>query len=312
MVGGSVFPRQGEFDLVDKTLIYVAALLLLLGAGMLLRSDSSRRYRERVRNRMQLGEHGSEADPTLWQKLMAGVADRLAAGGVEPRPVYGWLLTIMVLLALAIGGFYQGMVGLLAAPPILLAVLYLLWSWRLSRRASELLDMLPGFLGHVLRALRSGTGIEQALESAVNDAEGISREVFERVLRQTRLGLTLDQALLRTADVYGLRELDMLALGLRVTQRYGGDLGQIMEQIVSLIRQRQQASAELRALTGETRLSAWILGLLPISIAAYILVVNPNYLDSVLATEGGRILLAGAVIWQILGLLVIRRMVRSV
>lgn len=279
---------------------------------MLLRSDSSRRYRERVRNRMQLGEHGSEADATLWQKLMAGVADRLAAGGVEPRPVYGWLLTIMVLLALAIGGFYQGMVGLLAAPPILLAVLYLLWSWRLSRRASELLDMLPGFLGHVLRALRSGTGIEQALESAVNDAEGISREVFERVLRQTRLGLTLDQALLRTADVYGLRELDMLALGLRVTQRYGGDLGQIMEQIVSLIRQRQQASAELRALTGETRLSAWILGLLPISIAAYILVVNPNYLDSVLATEGGRILLAGAVIWQILGLLVIRRMVRSV
>lgn len=297
---------------MDNTLILISAVCLLFGGVLLLRSDSGRDYRERVLGRLQPEQKDSASSVTLLQRFVSSMADRLAAAGVEPRPLYGWVLTVLVLLALAIGGQFQGLVGLLAAPPILLAGLYLVWSWRLSRRARQLLEMLPGFLGYVLRALRAGASIEQAFEAANRDTEGITREIFERVLRQTNLGLTLDEALLRTADLYGLRELDMLALGLRVTQRYGGDLGQIMEQIVNLIRQRQQARGELRAMTGETRLSAWILGVLPISLAAYIVIVNPTYLDSVMATEGGRIILAGAVVWQIFGLLLLRRMVSSV
>lgn len=297
---------------MDDALILFAAAFLFLGGVLLLRADPGRDYRERVRGRLQPEQKDPTSNAPLLQRIVAGMADRLAAAGIEPRPLYGWALTVIVLLALAIGGHFQGLAGLLAAPPILLAVLYLVWSWRLSRRAHQLLEVLPGFLGYVLRALRAGASIEQALEAANRDAEGITREIFERVLRQTSLGLTLDEALLRTADLYGLRELDMLALGLRVTQRYGGDLGQIMEQIVNLIRQRQQARGELRAMTGETRLSAWILGVLPISLAAYIVIVNPTYLDSVMATEGGRILLAGAVVWQIIGLLLLRRMVSKV
>jgi tight adherence protein B len=104
----------------------------------------------------------------------------------------------------------------------------------------------------------------------------------------------------------------MLSLTLRVSIEYGGGVRQTLAGIVTAIRQREQAQRELRAMTGETRLSAWILGALPVGVALYVSAVNPTYLDHLWSDPGGRSILWVSLALQVIGSLLLWRMVRSI
>jgi len=106
--------------------------------------------------------------------------------------------------------------------------------------------------------------------------------------------------------------LRILSLTVRVSQRYGGSVREVLGSIVTMIRQRERARREFRAMTGETRLSAIILGALPASIAVYVMIVNPEYLGRMMADPAGKMALCISGGLQVLGSLVLWRMVKSV
>jgi tight adherence protein B len=81
---------------------------------------------------------------------------------------------------------------------------------------------------------------------------------------------------------------------------------------VQMIRQRELAQRELAAMTGETRISAWVLSLTPISLAGYMMVMNPSYLQLMLQSPSGETLLFTALGFQVAGVLVLWRMLKSV
>ena len=136
------------------------------------------------------------------------------------------------------------------------------------------------------------------------------RGVFERVVRQVQLGVHLDEAVEQVAVTYQLHELELLRMAITVNLRYGGGVREILENVIALIRQRQQAQRELKAMTGETRLSALILSILPVALAFYIVATNPEYFQHMWREESGKILALSALGLQGLGAFLLWRMVR--
>jgi tight adherence protein B len=132
------------------------------------------------------------------------------------------------------------------------------------------------------------------------------------VVRATDLGADMPETLSDAAQLHGLRELSLIGLAMRISNSYGSSPREMLQSIVQMIRQRELAQRELAAMTGETRISAWVLSLMPIGLAGYMMLVNPGYLDLMLQTPSGKSTLMAAVGLQVAGVLILWRMLKSV
>lgn len=161
------------------------------------------------------------------------------------------------------------------------------------------------------RSLTAGNTLEEALQSAALESSEPIRSVFMSVARQVRLGATVEATLREAGKVHDLRALHILALSATVNRRFGGSMRRVIKSLIDAIRRQEAASRELKALTGETRFSAWIVAAIPIALAGVFYVINPGYYQPMLASIGGRIALGVAVGLQVLGIFLIWRMLAS-
>ena len=283
--------------------------LLMLGASVGLFYNGVRKSaQERTLQRLgQLPETVMIETPARgWLELMllrAGFdrrADRLMLWGAA------WLL--LVALAGGIAGWPGAILTLVLGP--MLWRLYM--SWRYRRRLRRMIEQLPGMLDHAVRSLKAGRTLSDAVLSAVEISADPLKGAMQRVQRNVQMGASLDEALQDMADLYEQDELRVLALGMRINHRYGGNASELLENLVKLIREREQGARQLRALTGETRMTAGVLALLPVAMAGYFLLANPRYLLSMWNDPSGQMMLLAAFTLQVLGCLALWRMLRSI
>jgi tight adherence protein B len=175
-----------------------------------------------------------------------------------------------------------------------------------------MIEQLPPLLDHTVRSLKSGRTLADALLGAIEAADDPLKNAMGRVQRNVQLGVSLPDAASDFAELYEKDELRLLALGLKVNHRYGGNASELLENLIKMIREREQAARQLSAMTGETRVTAWVLGCLPLGLAGYFLVANPAYLLAMWNDHSGQIMLATAFGLQAVGSLALWRMLRSV
>lgn len=291
-------------DTQSLILLILAALCAALGAVTLV-VVKRRRDAEAVGQRMAALEESSD----LLRRR--GFFERLfeRAGLAEQRGL-AWLLVGLWLLAGLAGLLVAGWAGLVVGLGLASAGVYALMEWQGQRRSRLLVAQLPGFVEHIGRSLEAGRTLTTAMESATAGARTPLREVMQRAQREVALGAGLADALQGVANVYRLEALQMVALGVRFNLRYGGSARALMEQVVAVLRRRERARRQLRAMTGETRISAAVLAVLPVGIAVYTMLMNPDYFAAILDTPEGPWLLAGAGAWQVLGVFILWRMTR--
>jgi tight adherence protein B len=116
---------------------------------------------------------------------------------------------------------------------------------------------------------------------------------------------------MQMAEIHQLRDLKVMALAASINRKFGGSLRNVLRSLISGIRSRENAARELRALTSETRFSALVLAIIPIALMVFIVWQNPHYYVQMWADHKGRILLAGSLVMQVTGMLVIWRMMKS-
>jgi len=244
--------------------------------------------------------------------VMRAWHDLLARADIVPGRRFYLLsaapLALVVVLAWWMGG------GLAAAVMLLLGLLVaLFWIWKRADRSGVRLRLqLPTFLDGVLRMITIGSSIPAAFQSAATATEAPLRTCLAKVVQLQRAGTDLDQAMFQIARQYRIEELVLLAAVLRMSQRYGGRADIVMERTAAFMRDREQAQRDLLALSSETRLSAWVLGLLPVILCGFIILSNPGYVFSMWADPSGRTLLCGAVGLQLLGAVLLYRLSRAV
>ncbi|EJN17051.1 Flp pilus assembly protein TadB [Pseudomonas sp. GM78] len=287
-------------------LILVCLALLGLSARLLVRGLREPGTR-RVLERLAQGQPERVVRKTPWTGL-----DRafLRAGLGRPTDRLGvWLMLwgSSVLLGF-IGGGWPGLLSLLLLPPLLLR-LYV--DWRYQRRLKRMIEQLPALLDHSVRSLKSGRTLADAVLGAIDAAEDPLKDALGRLKRQVHMGISLPDATSDFAELYDKDELRLFALGLKVNHRYGGNASELLENLIKIIREREQAARQLSAMTGETRVTAVVLALMPVGVAGYFLVSNPKYLMTMWDDSSGQSMLMGALALQAFGCLALWRMLRS-
>lgn len=291
-----------------KPLLLILVCLLLLGlSARLLYRGLRQPGTQRVLERLSQGQPERVVQKTSWTALERAF---LRAGLGRPTERIGQWLALWGLLAL-IGGVAGGWVGLLLAsllPPLLLRVFI---QWRYQRRLKRMIEQLPSLLDHTVRSLKSGRTLADAVLGAINAAEDPLKNALGRVQRNVQLGVSLPDATSDFAELYDKDELRLFALGLKVNHRYGGNASELLENLIKMIREREQAARQLSAMTGETRVTAVVLAAMPVALAGYFLISNPTYLLAMWNDGSGQTMLIAALGFQMFGCVALWRMLRS-
>jgi tight adherence protein B len=217
-----------------------------------------------------------------------------------------WLL--LMLLGLLLGGVMLGLLILVLMP----VLAYLYAGLRYRRRVMRMIQQLPQLLDHVIRSLKSGRTLGDAMLLAMENAQSPLHDALTRTRNSVGMGVPLAEAIDDFARIYEREEFHILALGVQVNQQYGGNASELLENLIVMIRDRERASRQLRAMTGETRISAMGLAGMPVALAIYILSSNPAFLMGLWESSDGRMLLLCALALQGLGCFFMWRMLRSI
>ncbi|MEB0041632.1 MULTISPECIES: type II secretion system F family protein [unclassified Pseudomonas] len=286
----------------------LTCLVLLMASMSLFYRSWRKSAAERVMVRLAHGQPSVLIERPGWARMELAF---LRAG--LGRPTDQLTVSLVAWLSMLLLGYWMGTwVGLLLAvvgPPLLLR-LYI--SWRYQRRVRRMIEQLPPLLDHAVRSLKSGRTLADAVLHGIESAANPLQLAMRRIQRSVQLGVSLPDAAQDFADLYEKEEFRLFALGLRVNHRYGGNASELMENLITLIREREQGARQLRAMTGETRMTAWVLALLPLGMVGYFLSVNPNYLMNMWNETSGQHMLLAAFILQVVGCLVLWRMLRSI
>jgi tight adherence protein B len=198
-----------------------------------------------------------------------------------------------------------GAAAALASPFIALAYLHR----RVAKRTRQFEEQFPDALTLIASSLSAGHTFLRAIQMMCEEAEGPIAEEFARVVSETRLGDPLVDALDRMAKRVGVRDVEWVVQAIRIQQTVGGKLADLLHTLADFIRAREEVRREVLVLTAEGRISAYVLGALPIFLGFFIQVSNPGYLDPLL--EGwGLVWMGGALASIAIGMTLIFRMIK--
>ena len=294
--------------------LYLLALLLIVAAVLSFRSGERAAIRSRISGRFQeISFDQIDSGTPKTSPLRGNLYNRwLWRSGIQltrPRIV---LFSIGLIAGLALVWQFAGAFADLVAISILV-VTFVVWpNYQYRKLLTAMAAQIPLFVDQVVRGLATGRNLDGALRLATEETRAPLVEVMTRVQQAVDLGADIGEALRDAASLYNLRELYFIAMAVQIAHNYGSSPKEMLESAAKLVRQREQAQRELRAMTGETRVSAWTLSLLPSSVALYMLAVNPSYLNSMWLDPSGRIVLLMSLALQATGAFILWRMVKSV
>ena len=183
-----------------------------------------------------------------------------------------------------------------------------LW-WKREARMAKFQQQLPEALELVARALRSGQSLAAALHVVGEEMpEPISVE-FGRAFEEQNLGIPIEEALRNLSERVPNMDLRFFVTSVGIQRQTGGDLAEILDKIGYVVRERFRILGQVKALTGEGRLSGVVLIALPFALFGFMLNAKPDYVESLWKTELGQKMSMFAIVAQILGALVIRKIV---
>lgn len=217
-----------------------------------------------------------------------------------------------VLFLLGTIGAIAGKLGLSTAPFVGLcsASLPLLWlMYRRKKRFKTFAAQLPDALELISRALRAGHSLAAGLNLVQDEMPAPISVEFGRVFEEQNLGIPMEQALQSLADRIPNLDLKFFSTAVILQRQTGGDLAEILDKIGYIIRERFKIWGQVQALTGEGRLSGAVLLALPPLLFVAVYRLNREYIMQLFIDPMGQQMLAGAVVMQVFGALVIRKIV---
>jgi tight adherence protein B len=149
---------------------------------------------------------------------------------------------------------------------------------RIARRKRNFESQLPDALTLIASSLSAGHTFLRAIQMMCEESEPPLSEEFARVVNETRLGDPVVDALARMAERLQIRDLDWVVQAIRIQQSVGGRLADLLHTLADFIRARDEVRREVKVLTAEGRLSAWILGALAPFMLLVVQIVSPEYM----------------------------------
>jgi tight adherence protein B len=200
----------------------------------------------------------------------------------------------------------------LIAMPVFLALALLprlVYAWMRKRRLQKFEEQLPDALMMLSGDLRVGLGLSSAFQQVVAEAQAPLAQEFALMLREQRLGVTLEQSLNNLCRRMPTQTTALVTSAMRIATETGGGLAETLEHTSQAIRKRLQMEGKIGALTAQGKLQAWVVGLLPMVLMAILNKMEPEAMGLLWSTRIGWASLAAIVFLELMGVYMIRRIV---
>lgn len=237
------------------------------------------------------------------KKLITQSGLNVTPGVVVLASLTSALFAFLLLRTFGVITWVTGAVGFLCLP--LLVVNFLK-----RKRMNQFVNQLPDALDSLARALQSGHALTSGLKLIATDFPAPLGQEFSILLQEVNYGISMNTALMNLSERVDVQDLRFFVTALRVQRDTGGNLAEIVETIAYLIRERFKLEGKIKVLTAECRISAVVLILLPIALGIFLHIFNPKYLELLYTTEQGLNMVKGASVSMVVGLLVIRKMIK--
>jgi tight adherence protein B len=307
-------------------LLFVSTLAIFLAAALVwLRVSVVNHNRKLERMLRDVDPAGATVKTTVLQGAPARKSDGPAGffdpgkdvpGGAargEPRSRRQWILTAGCALAgMLFGVRFQGMLGpaSLIIGALLFAALPRVYFARKQRaRMNAIEEQFPDALDFIARSVRAGNALSISLEMLAGEASEPLRSEFLKVSREQSLGASLDTALGNLLTRVPLVETRFFVSAVLLQREAGGNLAEVLSRLANSVRDRLRLRGHVKAVSGQGRLTAAILTVLPIVVIVLLKMISPKYLETLTGDPRGRMLLGAAVLSQILGYLTMKKIV---
>jgi tight adherence protein B len=305
-VGVRIFKRRKDNQKLDDALDPYATTLLPHEAS----NQKSRSEFEPSDRKNRRPKHVTVA--LTKSQYFPGIADKLDRAGIAmsaERWIISWTLGSLLL---TFGLMLISDSIAISATLALLTTFFIQNTFLKSREGAlkrEFEERLADFLTIIASGLRAGLSFAQAVESAVGDGSGEVERQIRRALAEVQVGSTLDAALMRVAKKMDSDDLSWTIAALRIQREVGGNLSKILDTAAVTIRNRAELKREIRTLSAEGRMSAYVLVALPLGIFGFLLLSRRDYVKIFWTETIGMVMLAIFVILVTAGWFWIRSVV---
>ena len=196
--------------------------------------------------------------------------------------------------------------GLFAA----IAVPHFTVGYLIGKRVNQFNTRFPDAIDLMVRGLRSGLPISETMGVVATEVKGPIAIEFQSVVDKMKIGRTMEVALQESADRVGTPEFQFFVITLAIQRETGGNLAETLANLADVLRKRAQMKLKIKAMSSESKASAYIVGALPFTVFGMVWFINPDYMQAFFVDE--RLIVAGigGLIWMGIGAAIMAKMVR--
>jgi tight adherence protein B len=179
----------------------------------------------------------------------------------------------------------------------------------IKRRVAQFTARFPDAIELMVRGLRSGLPISETLGIVATEIQGPVATEFQAVTDKMKIGRTMEAALQDTADRLGTPEFQFFVITLAIQRETGGNLAETLANLADVLRKRAQMKLKIKAMSSESKASAYIIGALPFIVFGLIYFINPDYMGKFFLDERLMIAGGGGLIWMGIGAMIMAKMI---
>jgi tight adherence protein B len=179
----------------------------------------------------------------------------------------------------------------------------------IKRRINKFNSNFPDAIELMVRGLRSGLPITETLGIVAGEIPGPVGVEFRMVADKMKIGRTMEAALQDTADRLGTPEFQFFVITLAIQRETGGNLAETLSNLADVLRKRAQMKLKIRAMSSESKASAYIVGSLPFIVFSLVWMINPDYMAGFFSDERLMVAGLGGMVWMGIGALIMAKMV---
>ena len=179
----------------------------------------------------------------------------------------------------------------------------------IKKRTNRFNAKFPDGIELLVRGLRSGLPVAETLGVVASEVPGPVGEEFKAAVERMRIGRTMEESLQVTADKLGTPEFQFFVITLAIQRETGGNLAETLSNLSDVLRKRAQMKLKIRAMSSESKASAYIVGSLPFIVFSLIWWINPNYIGDFFIDERLIVTGLGGLVWMSIGAFIMAKMV---
>ncbi len=318
-------------NITQLALLTIGVFALLAIGYMLLSGPNARKASQRRLEQLRY-RHSQSTDAKVESQFKKAIAARRpkmhrVAGSTSrvealanrlDRTGKGWTLSQYAYASIGLGigaaillYLRSGSVGLALAIGVFVGagLPHFIVSRAIKKRTAQFNAKFPDAIELLVRGLRSGLPVTETLAVVAQEVPGPVGEEFKGVVERIKIGRTMEEALQQTADRLDIPEFNFFCITLAIQRETGGNLAETLSNLSDVLRKRAQMKLKIKAMSSESKASAYIVGALPFIVFGMILWINPSYIGGFFEDDRLIVTGLGGLVWMSIGAFIMAKMV---